>query len=150
VLSPSNKVPGDDGQAYRFKRGQYLAGRVNLVEIDLLRAGERPPLGDPPPAPSDYYILVSRASEFPQAGFWPLSVRDVLPTIPVPLDPEEADVPLDLRPCADRAYDEGRYGSQINYTQAPNPPLREPDALWARQLLAARQGQVSPPATPPA
>src|SRR5262245_43202088 len=141
VLSPSNKVSGEDGDAFRHKRGEYLGGRVNLVEVDLLRSGPRPLLGDPPPAPSDYYILVSRAAEFPQAAFWPLSVRDHLPKIPVPLDPGEADVPLDLRACLDRVYDEGRYETELDYSQPPTPPLDEPEATWARELLDARLNQ---------
>jgi len=141
ILSPSNKVSGEDGDAFRHKRGEYLGGRVNLVEVDLLRSGQRPLLGDPPPAPSDYYIMVSRAVEFPQAGFWPLSVRDRLPTIPVPLDSEEPDVPLDLRACLDRVYDEGRYETELDYSQPPTPLLDEPDATWARELLDARLNQ---------
>lgn len=138
VLSPANKTRTGYGVAYRAKRADYLASDVNLVEIDLLRAGERPPLQDPPPLPSDYYILVCPTATFPQAGFWPLSVRDKLPLVPVPLDPDTGHVLLDLRACLDRAYDAGRYAGEIDYRQPSVPPLREPDATWARELLATR------------
>jgi hypothetical protein len=138
VLSPSHKVSGEDGDVYRLKRSEYLGGRVNLVEIDFLRTGHRPSIGDPPPDPSDYYVLVSRATEFPETAFWPLFVRDPLPTLAVPLDPDVSDVPLDLRACLDRAYEEGRYASDIDYSQPPIPALNEADAAWAKALLAGR------------
>jgi hypothetical protein len=138
LLSPANKTVGNDGEAYRSKRAQYLASRVNLVEIDLLRSGQRPSLGEPPPAPSDYYIMVSRATEFPEAGLWPLSVRDRLPLVAVPLEPQVPDVVVDLRACMDFVYDSGRYEMQLNYADDPSPPLNEPDAGWARGLLAGR------------
>jgi hypothetical protein len=136
LLSPSNKEAGPEREAYLTKRNEYLATGTNLVEIDLLRAGQRLPLGDPLPAIGAYYVLVSRASEFPNAALWPFGVRDPLPPVPVPLDPDDAFVSLDLKPCLDRAYDEGRYADELPYARPPTPPLREPDATWARQLLA--------------
>jgi hypothetical protein len=141
LLSPANKTTAGYGVIYRQKRLDYLAGGVNLVEIDLLRAGTRPPVQDPAPAPSDYYVLVCPAESFPQAGYWPLSVRDALPVVPVPLAPGEAPTPLPLRESLDRVYEAGRYGRELDYSQPPTPRLREPDAAWARQLLDAHLGQ---------
>ena len=137
-LSPSNKTAGDDGQAYRLKREEYISSGINLIEIDLLRAGFRPPLGDPAPAIADYYALVHRASEPANLGIWPFSVRDPLPPLQVPLDADVADVMIDLRACIDHVYDKGRYDDQLDYTQSPARPFREPDATWARELLANR------------
>lgn len=136
VLSPSNKTAHEKGEAYRFKREEYIATGVNLLEIDLLRSGVRPPLGDPAPPVGDYYVLVSRAAEQPLLRIWPISVRDPLPPIPVPLDPGEPEPLLDIRASMDRVYDDGRYGEQLNYTKPPTPALREPDASWARDMLA--------------
>jgi hypothetical protein len=137
LLSPTNKRPGPDRDAYLAKRLDYLAAGVNVVEIDLLRGGERMPLGDPFPEKADYYMMVCRANELPQAGVWWFSVRDPIPVIPVPLSPGEGDVSLDLRACLDRAYAEGRYRDEIDYTQPPEPPLSPDDGAWARQLLSA-------------
>ncbi len=39
LLSPSNKLPGPDRLAYLRKGQAYLEAGVNLVEIDLVRAG---------------------------------------------------------------------------------------------------------------
>lgn len=141
LLSPSNKATGADRRKYLRKRDEYFAGGVNVVEIDLLRAGERMPLGTPSPVPNDYYILVSRAAELPQADVWGFSVRDPFPAaIPVPLNPEDAPQPLNLKSCLDRAYDEAELFRRIDYSQPPVPSLRDADAAWAKELLAARAG----------
>jgi hypothetical protein len=47
VLSPSNKKPGEDRDSYIAKRKEYLATGTSLVELDLLRSGDRIPLGKP-------------------------------------------------------------------------------------------------------
>jgi hypothetical protein len=138
ILSPANKTTGENGLAYRMKREEYLASGVSLVEIDLLRSGQRPPLGEPVPVIPDYYILVHRGWEESRLGIWPVSVRDPLPPVPVPLDPDVPAVMLDLRACIDHVYDFGRFAEQIEYSQPPKPPLREPDAVWALELLAQR------------
>ena len=137
LLSPSNKKSGKDRDAYLNKRADYLASQVNLVEMDLLRSGERPPVDEPLP-PADYYLIVCRAIDFPRAGAWPLTVRDLLPPIPVPLGPADKPVMLPLQPSLDRAYDEARYAEEIDYDQPPEPPLTPTDAAWASELLARR------------
>ncbi|MCI0359964.1 MAG: DUF4058 family protein [Planctomycetaceae bacterium] len=142
LLSPANKKPGPDRDDYLTKRIDYLTAGVNLVEIDLLRAGERIPIGEPPTQGFDYYALVCRAQEMPKAGVWPFTVRDPMPGIAVPLLPTDSDVPLELRPCLDVAYEQGEYHIDIDYSMPPIPPLSEPDVQWARGLLekAANSG----------
>lgn len=138
LLSPSNKAAGLDREAYLIKRNEYLATQVNLVEMDLLRGGARLPMGQPAPPSADYYYLVCREWETPMARIWPFSVRDALPSLPVPLSSEEPELQIPLRPCLDRVYDEARYDRELRYDQPPPAPLREPDANWARELLARR------------
>ncbi len=65
VLSPSNKRIGSDAWGdYLRKRDAIFSSKVHLVEIDLLRGGERMPMGDPMP-PGDYYAIVSRSYRRP-------------------------------------------------------------------------------------
>ncbi len=135
LLSPSNKAPGEDRDAYLAKRNEYLATGTNLVEIDLLRGGRRMPLGSPAPPDADYYVLVSRAAEYPRAAIWPVSLRERLPEIAVPLKPEDGCAALALQPCFDWAYDSGPYDNEIDYAQPPASPLDEAAAAWAEALL---------------
>ena len=43
ILSPGNKRPGTGRRLYLDKRATVLATRTSLVEVDMLRAGERMP-----------------------------------------------------------------------------------------------------------
>lgn len=132
LLSPANKTRGADHDAYVGKRRALLASHTHLVEIDLRRGGVRP---DPPELPScDYYVLVSRYEDRPRVGVWPLSVRDRLPLIPIPLTEPDPDVTLDLQALLHRVYDAADYGKYI-YGEAPQPPLTPADAEWARQFV---------------
>ncbi len=97
------------------------------------------PMGKPRPPTADYYVVICRAVDFPATGIWPFSVRDALPEIRVPLNPEDAAVALPLRKCIDRVYSEGRYDEEIDYTMPPSPPLSGSDVAWARKLLADKK-----------
>jgi hypothetical protein len=132
LLSPSNKTPGDDREAYLAKRRQLLAGQTHFIEIDLRRGGRRPALPELPL--SDYYALVSRHQDRPKVDFWPIGLRDPLPSLPIPLEPPDSDVLLDLKAVVDRAYDAGDYGKYI-YQEMPEPPLAAADAEWAGRYL---------------
>ncbi len=133
VLSPTNKRPGDHRGQYLNKRADLLQSPVHLVEIDLLRCGPPLPPIDRPGGP--YSVLVSRAQARPRAGFWPFGLRDLLPTVPVPLKIADPDARLDLRAILDRVYDESGYGYFL-YDHEPDPALNDDDANWARSLIA--------------
>lgn len=137
LLSPANKVPGPDRDAYVAKRSDYLAGKVSVVELDLLRDGMRMPMGGPPPPTAHYYAWVCRSWEFPAAGAWPFTVRDEMPVVPVPTVVEESDTLLPLRECADRVYDGGRYAKVLRYRESPVPGFLGLDAEWVRGRVAA-------------
>jgi hypothetical protein len=143
LLSPSNKEAGDDRKNYLDKRNEYLANGLNLVEIDLLRSGQRSPLGDPPPTIADFFVMVCRGWEFPRAGFWTFTIRDPLPEIPIPLIQELPESTLPLRACVDRAYDEGRYADSLSYAESLRPRLGKEDAAWVRKLLAEKSAGTS-------
>ncbi len=142
LLSPANKTGGDDRDAYLAKRNEYLALRTNLVEIDLHRTGLRAPLGEPAPLNADYYAIVCRGIDFPKTSIWPISVRDPLPDVPIPLKPEDGIVILPLQTCFVAAYDQGPYQNEVDYLQPPRIPLTGADALWAKELLAKRQADT--------
>jgi hypothetical protein len=129
LLSPSNKRNPGRGE-YDAKRVALLHQRINLVEIDLLLAGERLETVEPLPA-GDYYALVSRAERRPECDVYAWSVRRPLPPIPVPLKRPDADVPLELAVVFGQAYDRGRYAELLRYDTPPPLGLAEPDVAWA-------------------
>jgi hypothetical protein len=133
LLSPSNKSSGPDRDRYILKRNEFVANGTNMVEIDLLRAGERLPYGVLPDG--DYYVYLTREAYYNEVIVWVFTVRDPMPVFPIPLTTDHPDIPLDLRPCFDRAYTEANYGPQINYVIPPVPALRPTDAAWATELL---------------
>jgi hypothetical protein len=138
LLSPSNKSASPDRDQYLLKRNEYIAKGVNLLEIDLLRRGQRMPLSEPAPPPSDYVFALFRAADWPRFGVWRLGLRDPLPILPVPLRTGEPDVEVPLADCFTRVYDNARLDRRLNYQSAIVPALSDADAAWARELIAAR------------
>ncbi len=134
VLSPSNKSPGDDREQYLRKRRRILRSSAHLVEIDLLRGGQRMPVEDAPP--SDYRVMVSRRPQRPDVQVWPVGVRQPLPPLPIPLHTGEPELTLDLKPLIDAVYDGGAYQHHL-YAALPQPPMPPPDDAWAADLARA-------------
>jgi hypothetical protein len=134
LLSPANKTPGPDRDDYLRKRTLILASSVSFVEIDLRRGGQRP--NHPGLPPCDFYVLISRASDRPRAGMWPIALRDRLPVIPIPLTAPDSDVLLDLQALLHQVYDETGFAKYI-YSDSPEPPLSAEDLAWAKSLVPA-------------
>lgn len=65
---------------------------------------------------------------------YPLPLDKPLPTIAVPLRPEDDDVALELQSLVDQCYQSGRY-DDLDYARDPIPPLSGEDAGWADELL---------------
>lgn len=137
LLSPANKRPGDERQKYLEKRAAYLQSGVHLIEIDLLRHWPRMPLEGKLP-PCDYLVMVSNADERPICEVWPITVRQLLPVVPVPLLQPDPPVSLDVGEALRTAYARARYDLRLDYKQLPTPPLSEEDTAWAASLLAER------------
>jgi hypothetical protein len=139
MLSPSNKTPGEGQELYRRKQRELIDGHVNLVEIDLLRAGERMlsvGLSHIPMAyRTPYQICVYRAAAPPRYEVYRVPLQERLPVIRIPLRPTDADVPLDLQALLDQCYRNGGYDEDIDYSADPEPPLNAADAHWADVLL---------------
>jgi hypothetical protein len=58
-----------------------------------------------------------------------------LPTVPVPLLQDEADVRLDLQQAFTSVYDAFHYELTVDYTRVPEVPLRLDEEEWAKQSL---------------
>ncbi|MBI4786647.1 MAG: DUF4058 family protein [Chloroflexi bacterium] len=140
ILSPVNKRPGHEAYSdYQRKRKDLLRSAAHLLEIDLLRGGERPPLERPVPL-APYYVVLSRAGHRPTVEVWPISLKDPLPVLPLPLLEPDPDAPLDLQAAVASVYDRGAYAAQIDYTQAPPPPaLSDEQKNWLDQILREKK-----------
>jgi len=137
ILSPINKRPGQERQKYLHKRRELLRSEVHVMELDLLRGGERSPLETPLPL-APYYVTLARADNRPSVDAWPIQLAARLPVLPVPLSAPDPDVPLDLGAVVQAVYERGGYATRIDYRQpAPLPPLEPEQQAWVEQLLAA-------------
>jgi len=133
VLSPANKR-GKGYFEYLEKRVAILQSRVHLIEIDWLRRGHRVPMDDSlPQAP--YYIFLSRAQKRPILDVWPIQIHSKLPTIPVPLLPEDEDVRLDCQQMFDDLYESLGFAETIDYSQPPEVGLAAETAVFAQAIL---------------
>lgn len=135
ILSSSNKRAGSNGrQEYLRKREAVLMSDAHLVEIDLLRGGERLPALQPYPE-ADYYVLVSRADRRPQADVYCASLHDSLPWFPVPLAYPDPDIFLDLQSIYQSVYELADYSGSLRYDLPVEPRLNEHDVVWVAQCL---------------
>ncbi|MEW5720512.1 MAG: DUF4058 family protein [Chloroflexota bacterium] len=138
ILSPVNKRVGHEAcEIYQRKRRKLLRSAAHLLEIDLLRAGQRwhmlTPLPDAP-----YFVFLSRVDNRARVEIWPLSLREPIPLVPVPLDEPDPDVRLDLGAAIRAIYDALAYDLRIDYSQPPpKPDLSPEDAAWLDAHLRA-------------
>jgi Protein of unknown function (DUF4058) len=137
LLSPSNKRKGSEGQqAYLAKRNEILQSRTSLVEIDLLRGGQRLPTVEPLPE-GDYFVFVCRARRRLKAAVyaWPLAHR--LAEIPIPLAVGDREVLLGLQEVFDGVYDRAGYDYSLDYRHPISPPLNAADSQWVASLMTS-------------
>ncbi|MGL5065616.1 MAG: DUF4058 family protein [Microcoleus sp.] len=133
ILSPKNKRTGKGREEYENKRQEVLRSASHLVEIDLLRAGRPMPVNGG--INTDYRILISRANRRPKAQLYPFTVRDEIPSFLLPLQPEDAEIHVELQTLFQGVYDRAGFDLTIDYTQSPRPQLKEDDDVWANALL---------------
>lgn len=148
-----HKQDGTARDAYVATQREVLESDAHLVEIDLLRGGERNLaswfleqfVGELDPAP-DYLVLISRSTRRASAGLgyrgYSWTLRERLPTITIPLKGEEEEVPLDLQAAFAVAWDHCRARETIPYEWVPEPTLSEADDAWARAVART----IAPPA----
>lgn len=140
VLGPSNKRAGGELRSKYLKKIYELhdAG-VSVVEIDLLRGGDRPL----PVAPSrirkeyrtDYQVVVRPGWNLAEVHIYAVPLRQSLPAFRVPLREKDQPVILDLQTLVDQCYRNGGYEQDLDYEQEPEPRFGRADAEWADALL---------------
>ncbi len=141
ILSPDNKR-GRGLEQYRHKRERLLLSPCHLVELDLLRRGQRPGWEvEDPPLDAAYVCLVNRArpDHLRVSEIWPVALTEPLPTLPIRLLSPDPDVLLDLTTALRHIYARARYERRMNYRADPPPPaLSADDAAWLDAHLRER------------
>lgn len=138
ILSPENKR-GRGFREYATKRIEILETDTHLIEMDLLRLGQRIELiGDLPRAA--YYVFVSRWTRRPNTQVYAIQLRDQLPTIPIPLLPPDPDAQLDLQAALAACFELVGYERLLDYSQTL-PELSAEDAAWIAETRNKRISQ---------
>jgi len=126
-----------------------MQARVNVVEIDLLRAGThttatpRQRLQRLNGGPFHYHVCVTRAGPEPELFGAVFPLDRPLPAIEVLLDAGVSPVTVDLQAALTEAYEAGRYAGLVDYTLPPTPPLSPEEQAWADGILRSRTPTVS-------
>lgn len=137
LVSPTNKEPGPGRDSYVKKQQEILEGDCHLIEIDLLRRGDRvlsiPDWRTEEVQPFHYLVCVNRWPRRKRFELYPRQLRQRLPRIKIPLVEPDPDVPLDLQATLVQVYTEARYWKRIRYDEPCIPPLNPPDQTWATE-----------------
>jgi hypothetical protein len=135
VISPKNKRTGKGRIEYEHKRETVLNTQTHWVEIDLLRAGKPMPMHGVS-GTMDYRILVSRSNLRPMADLYGFTLREAIPSFPLPLRETDEAVLVDLQTIFNGLYDRAGYAMRLNYQQnVPPPSLTAVDQAWVSELL---------------
>ena len=81
-------------------------------------------------------VCVRRADRYGEAEVYPISIREPMPAISIPLRPKDRDIVVELGEAMDRVYRAGNY-RRLDYRIDPDPPLAGEDANWADERLGA-------------
>jgi hypothetical protein len=127
LLSPANK-DGHGRSEYLRKRKAVLGRELHLIELDLLLSGPRLPMRGVLPK-GDFYAFIARAEQRPRGEAYAWTVRQALPTIPIPLREPDPDVRIDLGVAYQASYERGRYRNLLRY----DAPLTDDDRTWAAE-----------------
>jgi hypothetical protein len=142
LLSPTNKRPGPGRESYLAKQREILAGDGHLVEIDLLRVGERalcvPSWRLQEFEPFDYVACVNRWPKRNRYEVYACRLEQRLPRIAIPLADPDPDVRLDVQATLDQVYSDGRYRLRLRYDEPCEPPLDKARQQWAKQLESGK------------
>lgn len=138
ILSPVNKR-GKGLDKYREKRQLLHDDGVHLLEVDLLRRGQRPLNYPTLPRGAHYFVMLSRGDQY-KTEVWAMTVRDKLPVVPIPLKSPDPDVRLDIGAAFNVLYERSRYELSVRYDAEPVPPaFSEEDRAWLHALLKERK-----------
>ncbi len=135
LLSPKNKRNGEGRSADERKRQQILASVTHFVEIDLFRRGQAFPLGEAS-LTTPYCVLVAGGDRRSNADLFAFSLRETMPSFPMPLANNSIEQIVPLQEIFNGVYDRAGFDLAIDYRQSiPEPALSDDDISWAKELI---------------
>ncbi len=144
-LSPANKTLAGR-RLYIQKQQELIIGNVSLVEIDLLREGAWVVATCEDLYPEElrtpYRICVTRRETTEESEVYKASYRSPLPDVRIPLRHDEADIRLPLQSLLNLAYENGRYGTELDYSKPPEIALATEDEAWTQAWLRQQSSLV--------
>ena len=147
VSSPDNKAPGPGRESYLRKREELWQSGAHLVEVDLLRAGQRAfrlaaeRLRD---HPGWRYLTTVTRSQPPRCEIYGVRLDERLSRVGIPLGGSDPDVVLDLEVAFERCWDAGPYPELLSYDGDPPADLDESERAWCRRILAEAKSRAAP------
>jgi len=141
ILSPTNKARGSPGRRlYLKKRKELQRGRVNVVEIDLLRVGEPTtlaPVGNVARRTGrfEYHACTHRWYRSITVEVYPIPLAGQLPLIAIPLLKGDPDVTVDFQAVFERSYAVALFDRRVVYSKPCDPPLTPDQQAWAEGIL---------------
>ena len=139
IISPSNKT-ASGAMRFAARQESLLHHGVNIVDIDLIRGGERPipdvflPLLKTETGRTTYLIMTALGIDPEERHVYYCPLTERLPAIKIPLRPTDEGLTLDLQPLVDRCYQMGRYW-QVSQRGLPGLPLGKEEQASAQQIL---------------
>lgn len=136
LATPTSKTTAAGKRAYLEKRREVRSAGANHVEIDLVRQGQ--PLLDysREGLPEwDYAVTVTRPAHPDRPEVYHVTLPKKLPRFRMPLANDDRETFVDLQVALNRAYDQGGFAAQIDYTRDPPVPLTDETRRWLHEHL---------------
>lgn len=136
VVSPGNKITAEGRKLYLERRDEVKKMNANIVEIDLVLQGQTLIDYAKDAAPTwDYAVVVTRWTHPDRYEIYSATLPKRLPRFRVPLASDDRDTVLDLQSAVSRAYDQGDFAKQIDYTRDPVTRLSDDNRKWLGERL---------------
>ncbi len=138
VLSPDNKTAGAGRRSYLRKQEELWDSGANLVEIDLLRAGEptmRVSFAHLDELRPWHYLVGVTRRKTARQEIYSVQLSGRLPRIAIPLGEGDPDITLDLQAAFNRCWEEGPYPEFLRYEEPPPGRLTPEELAWCEEIL---------------
>jgi len=141
ILSPTDKRTGKGRQMYEEKREEILGSRTHLIEIDLLRRGQKMPILEKN-IDSHYSVLVCRGNRRPRADLYAFNLQNPMPAFPLPLRSGDTEPVINLQELFTQIYEIANYDLKIIGDKLRRAIARQEGLSQQAQTCETQTGEV--------